>query len=103
MSVLVKSIVDLEIEADAVIERARAEAKGIDERARMELASYRDSVQGELDARIAEYDNEARKRHERQMKEAEMQLEETLAALGSIPEGILQEEVDRLLGHLNNL
>lgn len=103
MSGLVKSIVELEAEADALIEGARSEAKKLEGSVREEVASYQDRINRELDARISAYQDEARVRHAREMADAKRQLEEALVALSSISEQATRAQVNRILEHYKNL
>lgn len=103
MSGIVKNIIELEAEADTVIERARAEAKKMESAVRDEISSHQDRVNKELDAKVAAYHDDARGRHARDMEDAKRQLEEALVALSSISEHTIQVQVDRILEHYRNL
>lgn len=103
MSGLVKNIVDLEAEAEAVIEKARVEAREMDNKVRQDIASYQDRIGKEVDARVKAYREEAEYRHARDMADAKRQLEEALAALSGISEQAVRVQVNRILEHCRNL
>lgn len=103
MSGLVKDVVDLEAEADAVIEKARAEARELDRAVKRDIASYQDRVGTDLDARVQVYREEAEARHARMMADARDELERALRSLERVPEGTLRAQVDRILERCRSL
>lgn len=103
MSGLVKNVMDLEAEADAVIEKARAEARELDNAVKRDIASYQDRVGRELDARVQGYREEAQARHARTMADARDELESALRFLEQIPEGTIRAQVERILERCRSL
>jgi len=103
MSGIVKSIAQLEAEADGVIEGAKAEARGIEKAAEGEVASYRGRLDGETRAKVAAYEDEARGRHEAAMAEAGRELEGALAALDGISGQAIGAQAARVVDYFKKI
>lgn len=103
MSGLVKSIAQLESEADAVIEGAKAEAGRIEKAGEGEVALYEVRLGEEVRAKVAAYEGEARGRHEAAMAEAGRELEGALAALDGISGQAIGVQAARVVDYFKKI
>lgn len=97
MSSLVEQVLDLEKEANAVVEHARAEARRIEQGAEDEVVRLKQEVSADIERRIAEFRRQAEQRHALDIEQATLEAKNALDVLEGIDTQALQRQVDRVV------
>ncbi len=103
MSSLIEQVLNLEKEAGAVVEAARAEARRIEQAAEEEAARARREILAAVERRIAEFRAQAGARHAQEIEQAQQEADQALKALEGLEDKALQRHVDRVVEHFRGL
>lgn len=102
MASIVDNIISLENEADDIIEKARAGAKDLARSVDDEIAQYRNKLTGELETRLALFDEEVKKRFESTITEASEEHARRLHKVKDLPESFTTIQLERIIDRFNN-
>jgi vacuolar-type H+-ATPase subunit H len=99
---LVKDIVSLEAEAESIIGHAHEAAKKLETDCEKQIASFRQKIIEETNQRISEFRIKLDEAHRTALVETEREQKIALDALESIPDDVLQKQVEQILTRLWN-
>ena len=97
MEPLIDTVLALEQEADRLIEQAHGLAKQIKSAAEEELRTYRDQLAHERQQRLQDMEQAAKDRFERVAAEEEGRAKDALKAIATIPQDMIESQIERIL------
>jgi hypothetical protein len=103
MVTLIKDVVGLESEAEAIVIQAHAEAKQLENAAEEEIVACRAELTGRTHRKIAEFQRYTEETYKRVLAEAEEELQAALDALDRIPHDKLSRQVDLIVSRFKDL
>ena len=97
MQTLVENVMSLEREADSILAQARVDAKEVEKKAQAEAEAHRLKLVEATEQKVSAFQKETREKHQRDIAEAEKDLARALEAVDQISDGVLKEQVDRIV------
>ncbi len=97
MKTLIDKVLSLENEAERVLDKARQEAKAIDDNADAQIARIQLEDEAALLRRIDEYRNTATQKHQDEAAQARAALVQEIERVKRVPQSLLNEQAAKIV------
>ena len=103
MATLVENIVSLEKEADAIVAKARVEARELEKSTLAEAEAYRWKLTNDSGQKVSAFQKEMDEKCQLSIGEAQKELARALDAIDQIADVKVKEQIDRIVTRFSEL